>query len=104
MPPRSSSTPASSNAIVRDARIERHMSPADVTPCAGELALRRQAAFAAEEAPRLHQRTDGDVERAAGLAVIAHRVRDEVEQLLGQPRRDAAPPRWLIRDSGLFAL
>ena len=54
---------------------------ADVTPRAGQLALRRQAAFAAEEAPRLHQRTDGDVERAAGVAVIAHRVGDEVEQL-----------------------
>ncbi len=42
---------------------------------------RGQSAFAAEEAPRLHQRADGDVERAARLAAVSQRLRDEVEQL-----------------------
>src|SRR5262245_53598720 len=73
------------------------MSPADMASCAGKLALRRQAAFAAKEPPRLHQRADGDVERAAGLAVITYRLRDEVEQLLrnrdGMPIGFAVDPR-----------
>ena len=38
--------------------------------------------FAHEEAPRLHQRTDRDVERAVGVAAVAHRLGDQIEQLL----------------------
>ena len=57
------------------------MGAADVTPRGGKLVVRGHAALASEEAPRLHQRTDGDVERAGGIAVIAHRLDDEVEQL-----------------------
>src|SRR5262249_57160210 len=44
--------------------IQRHVRGADVTSRRGEIGVRRQPAVAAEEAPRFHQRTDGDVERA----------------------------------------
>jgi hypothetical protein len=62
-------------------RIQHHMGAADVMPRCCKLVVRGHAALASEEAPRLHQRTDGDVERAGGVAVVSHRVDDEVEQL-----------------------
>jgi hypothetical protein len=72
-------------------RIERHMSPPTWrrAPASSSSDGRRPSP---RRTPRLHQRADRDVERAAGLALIAHRVRDEVEQLPAEPRRDAAPP------------
>jgi hypothetical protein len=62
-------------------RIQHHMGAADVMPRCGELVVRWDAALASEEAPRLHERANGDVERTAGVSVIAHRVGNEVEQL-----------------------
>ena len=46
-----------------------------------ELVVRRNATLAVKEAPRLHERTDGDVERAVGLAAVSQRLGDEVEEL-----------------------
>jgi hypothetical protein len=44
--------------------IQRHVRAADETARRGELGLRGDAAFSAEEAPRLDQRSDRDVEGA----------------------------------------
>src|SRR6185295_9904760 len=61
--------------------VQNHMLGADVTTCRRELLRGRYPPVAAKEAPCLHQRTDRDVEGAAGVPVVSHRVRDEVEQL-----------------------
>ena len=74
--------------------IHHHVRGADVAAGDGELVVGRHAPFAAEESPRLHQRADGDVERARGLAVVAHRLRDEVVQL--RVHRDRMPRRLAI--------
>ena len=54
---------------------------ADASPQLGQLGAAGHPAGAAEEAPRLHQRTDGDVEGAVGLAAVPERFGDQVEQL-----------------------
>ncbi len=61
-------------------RIQHDVRGSDVAPGSVELHVGRHVAFASEESPRFHQRADRDVERAAGLAVVAHRLRDEVEE------------------------
>ena len=64
------------------ARIEGYMSAPDQPPRCRQLGVGWHAAFAAEEAPRLHQRSDGDVERAIRIPAVSHGVDDEVEELL----------------------
>lgn len=61
--------------------IQPHVCAADETARRGELGLRGDAACSAEEAPRLHQRADGDIESAVRVAAVLHRRGEEVEQL-----------------------
>ena len=80
-----------------------HVRGAHVPPGDGELVVGRHPPFAAEESPRLHQRANGDVECACGLAVVAHRFRDQVVQLGLDSHRMLAASR-LRRDERAVGL
>ena len=85
MPPGSSSTPGRVNRTVRDTRIEPHVAVADASESGAHLRGARQTSLSLVEAPGLHQRADGDVERAVALPAVLQTTREQREQLVRHP-------------------